>query len=331
MKRILFFVLLFSWVSNTQAQIIEDLIAWYPFSGNAIDSSDNGHNGQVSGPILVEDRFGNPEEAYQFDGVNDFIVVPDQQSLWLSNQDYSIALWVKFISSPESDSLTCALVSKRINYSSGNGYLFQRIGLNNPVVPIAGKINFIVSGGNSPMVNSSSTVDAGGWHHLVFAFSVDSEIGQLYVDGILETEGIVFSPASSNGASLYFGKDGLTGHFYFNGVLDDIRIYGKKLTGQEVLDIMEYNPVSSADRKYFPLCDIKVFPNPAESGSISIEPGNCQINTVRISGSEGLLLWEGPFSKEVDLAYLPGRTLIFEFFDSAGQRMDVKKVIVTGQ
>ncbi|MBN2000041.1 hypothetical protein JW935_20990, partial [candidate division KSB1 bacterium] len=51
------------------------LIAWYPFSGNVLDKSGNNNHGEVNGPILVSDRFGNPNSAYYFDGVDDYIQI----------------------------------------------------------------------------------------------------------------------------------------------------------------------------------------------------------------------------------------------------------------
>jgi hypothetical protein len=47
------------------------LIADYPFNGNALDASGNGYNGTVNGATLTTDRFGNPNAAYEFDGVDD--------------------------------------------------------------------------------------------------------------------------------------------------------------------------------------------------------------------------------------------------------------------
>jgi hypothetical protein len=49
------------------------LVAWYPFTGNADDHSGNGFHGTVMGASLTEDRFGNAESAYDFDGLNDYI------------------------------------------------------------------------------------------------------------------------------------------------------------------------------------------------------------------------------------------------------------------
>ena len=44
------------------------MVLYYPFSGNANDSSGNGYNGTVSGATLTTDRFGAANGAYSFDG-----------------------------------------------------------------------------------------------------------------------------------------------------------------------------------------------------------------------------------------------------------------------
>lgn len=55
------------------APSLEDgLVAYYPFNGNADDGSGNGLNGVIYGATLTEDRFGNSNSAYSFDGVDDY-------------------------------------------------------------------------------------------------------------------------------------------------------------------------------------------------------------------------------------------------------------------
>ena len=53
----------------------------YPFDGNASDMSGNGNEGTVYGATLGEDRNGEAGKAYQFDGVNDWIEVENDESL----------------------------------------------------------------------------------------------------------------------------------------------------------------------------------------------------------------------------------------------------------
>ena len=71
------------------------LIAWYPFDGNASDKSGNGNHGTVNGATLGTDRHGNLSRAYIFDGVDDFIGLP-QDKLLDGAEDATISVWFKF-------------------------------------------------------------------------------------------------------------------------------------------------------------------------------------------------------------------------------------------
>ena len=68
------------------------LVGWWPFNGNANDESGNGYNGTVTGPALTPDRFGNGNSAYNFDGVDDYIIIQNN-----SNQlayEFTFSAWV---------------------------------------------------------------------------------------------------------------------------------------------------------------------------------------------------------------------------------------------
>ena len=62
-------------VAGAVPVIANGLVAAYEFTGNANDVSGNGNNGVVNGATLTADRFGNPNSAYSFDGVDDRIVL----------------------------------------------------------------------------------------------------------------------------------------------------------------------------------------------------------------------------------------------------------------
>src|SRR3954468_22416223 len=60
----------------SQVNLNAGLVAYYPFNGNANDASGNGLNGNPqNGVQLTTDRFGNPNSAYHFDGLDDYIQV----------------------------------------------------------------------------------------------------------------------------------------------------------------------------------------------------------------------------------------------------------------
>ena len=97
-KNMVFFgivILFFTALNGTCYSGINDgLAAYYPFNGNANDESGNGSNGTVYGATLVADRFGNPDSAYQFDGVDDVINCGDT-SYFDFGTGFTFAAWIK--------------------------------------------------------------------------------------------------------------------------------------------------------------------------------------------------------------------------------------------
>lgn len=70
----------------------QNLIGHWVFEGNAGDVSGNGHHATVVQAVPVEDRFGNPDGAYYFDGIDDFMVVPDFD---LGSEQMTVMAWAK--------------------------------------------------------------------------------------------------------------------------------------------------------------------------------------------------------------------------------------------
>ena len=70
---------------NSNAQAIKDgLISFWPFDSSANDKTNNANHGKVSGATLTQDRFGNPNSAYLFDGKNYYIDCGNDKSLLVS-------------------------------------------------------------------------------------------------------------------------------------------------------------------------------------------------------------------------------------------------------
>jgi len=83
--------------SATDFEVLVDiprtgLVAFYPFKGNANDVSGNNLNGTVTEAALTADRFGKTNQAYSFDGVNDFITMGNPALLQI-NDHITIAGW----------------------------------------------------------------------------------------------------------------------------------------------------------------------------------------------------------------------------------------------
>jgi len=72
------------------SDINKGLVVYYPFNGNTNDESGNENHGYISGATLTQDRFGNVNSAYSFDGIDDFFEIKPNTII------KSIAFWVNF-------------------------------------------------------------------------------------------------------------------------------------------------------------------------------------------------------------------------------------------
>ena len=84
----------------------DSIIGFYPFNNNANDESGNNNNGTVFGATLVNDRFGNSNSAYLFDGTDDYIELPDLDATTDdSNDEFTISAWIKTSSTSNYDGI----------------------------------------------------------------------------------------------------------------------------------------------------------------------------------------------------------------------------------
>ena len=94
MKRICFIFLFLSQLGFGQVNLNLGLRAYYPFSGNANDVSGNNNNPVFNNATLTADRLGNPNSAYHFNGVYQYMRIPNKPSLNFGNT-ISLSVWVR--------------------------------------------------------------------------------------------------------------------------------------------------------------------------------------------------------------------------------------------
>ncbi|NVJ45740.1 MAG: LamG domain-containing protein [Cytophagia bacterium] len=86
--------------------IFNNLEGYYPFDGDFDDLGPNSNNGFLrssSNPASIEDRFGNQNSAYFFDGIDDYVEIPNITAInFENNNDFSFSLWIK-VPSQQSD------------------------------------------------------------------------------------------------------------------------------------------------------------------------------------------------------------------------------------
>ncbi len=210
-------------VRDTSIHQSGDLVAYYPFNGNADDESGFSNNGTVSGPILVPDRHGNPASAYRFDGINDYIQVPSSASLNFQNS-ISINFWIKVSQFYERESYPL---------SHGNWENRWKVSLTDKHI----RWTLKTDAGTKDLDSETELVTDSLYNVTVLYDGSDYEI---YINGELDAFTTFSGQILTTNIDLMMGEV-LPGNnqYNFNGVLDDIRIYNYAISYSDIQSLYD--------------------------------------------------------------------------------------------
>jgi len=232
---------------KNEADFSSGLVAWYPFDGDASDASGNDRNGTIHGATLTQDRYGRENNAYEFDGEDDFIRVNHDNIF--NNLPLSVGVWFKSDGNTEET----GIVSK---YWSGNWNGWQIMERKGHIIPWylrSARPKRIVIGGYGENKGFSSSYTTAAWNYVTTVFSENG--GTLFVNGKFADDKSwtgTPSPTTTNvqlDIGLYKGT-GKRG--FFKGSIDDIRIYDRALSKEEVLALYELESTNPNDDRPTP-------------------------------------------------------------------------------
>jgi hypothetical protein len=203
------------------------LVAYYPFNGNANDESGNGHNATVIGASLTQDQFGNPNSAYAFNGTSDYLEA--QSPDFNITRAITIAAWVE----PNINNTVLPIVNK---YRSDLGY--RAYWLYGWTSGEQGPRWRVCTGGSSEYIGEAfvdELLPTTSWSFV--AGTYDGSDVKLYINGTLRHIGTVSGMINTNSLPLRIGADNELPPSYFNGKIDDVRIYNGALSATEILQL----------------------------------------------------------------------------------------------
>ena len=204
------------------ADLNNGLIAFYPFNGNANDESGNGNDGIVQGAILTKDRFGNLNQAYTFDGNEDYIDINNSE-IFSEISSMTISAWFYSYTNQNDDNAIISKTGKTYAHGSYD-WIFLEDGSEFYIGTTKGlKLVEI----EEPTINM--------WHHAV-GVVVSSEIStsiSIYIDGNLLTSQDVDGSFAHTDDSIRIADYHNISHVW-NGMLDNIRIYNRALSEDEI-------------------------------------------------------------------------------------------------
>ena len=232
-KILLLFVFILQNVIISQVSS-DQLKLYFPFNGNSNDESGNGNNGTISGAILTEDRFGNSNSAYWFDGDNDYIEVIDNESLSIT-EALTMSLWYRYDGKPQSWG---RILSKAWG-SIAPPYVCYGLSLDDSPEG-SQKVLFqahLSSTQTSYSNFSTTSMIVGEWYHLAGVYDPANSIISLYVNGIKEAYAATGNSTIANTTGHLRVADDQQTLEGAKGVLDDIRIYARALSEIEILSL----------------------------------------------------------------------------------------------
>ena len=205
------------------------LVGWWKldvgFGTVAIDWSGHGNNGTLTnGPQWVEGYDGG---ALQFDGIDDSVEFAD----FVPPMQGTITFWIN-----------PASVGPRGRIFGGHDAFEAYV--ENDVLA-----NQLFAAGSAPeYLESNATIPTNTWTHVALTYDGTSHRLQIYVNGILDGEDSKADDVWAGGA-FAFGHRADRDQEYYNGLLDDFRVYNVVLTQEEIETTMRGDPTLAWDPK----------------------------------------------------------------------------------
>jgi len=196
------------------------LVAYYPFNGNANDESGNSLNGIAKGATLTADRKGNPNKAYSFNGVDNWIEIAD--NVLLRPQQITIAGWINLN----------VLEDASIFYK-GEYEVYSMSSLSFSIKQNSGCMSYIGNGWQGLTITNPQQLNQ--WYFVVGTF--DGTTMSFYRDGVLISQKTGLPATNIDncaGNTFRIGRFHDLSSYFFNGKIDDIRVYNRALTATEI-------------------------------------------------------------------------------------------------
>ena len=202
------------------------LVAAYSFdegTGTTVtDLSGNGNTGTVVGAAWATGKYG---KALSFNGVSSYVDIGKAASLQLTGS-MTWSAWVNASANPPGDGI---IIAKSDNTS---GWQLK-------TSPDTGPHTFgsaVTASGGSRIQRYSTTVRSlNVWYHVAGVYNAGTKTLDVYVNGVLDDGVLAGSvPGSQVNSSVHATIGRRTGGLYFNGIIDEVRIYNRALTQSEI-------------------------------------------------------------------------------------------------
>jgi hypothetical protein len=212
----------------------EGLVAWWTFDDvhgqNIEDRTDNAHLGVVMGNAIQSSN-GKAGKSFVFDGDEDYIEINDHEQLSGGGKDMTVTAWFNTVDAGEFQHI----VSKTADGSNKDYYL--------RILDSRLRFGYEDSGNNWDTTDSNGegikTILSNRWYFGAFTYNFTNRQVVLYLNGTIEGQWVLPTDLPDTSGSLMIGIQGYDGDAGFEGKIDDIRVYNRMLSEDEINQLYE--------------------------------------------------------------------------------------------
>ncbi|MBM3242874.1 LamG domain-containing protein [Candidatus Poribacteria bacterium] len=222
------------WHANVaDAQLVErGLVSYWAFDKDTIEGGIlkdvwGNNDGKIYGDPKVIN--GKVKESLEFDGVDDYVEVPDNDSLDMGKSDFSICAWIKTEAKEVFDFMAVIFGDGDMMGGGDPSYSILLFSKTMPAFELYDLKTYLDRDGH----NSQKPVNDGKYYHLAWVFDHDKDCS-IYINGKFDIKYDISMIGDLNNNQDSMIGNQPTRDFFFPGVIDELVIYNRTLSEAEV-------------------------------------------------------------------------------------------------
>lgn len=223
-------------IRNQYTSSVSDMVAFFPFNGNSIDESGNGHDGSINGNAsMTPDRFMNESKAFTF---------PDQSSnISLANSSdlnfeggFTLNAWVKYKN-------TYSVVVGKHVCGVVNGFVMG--------IDYDGQMQLWLANSNWSTVRTNYSFVENQWYMIAASYDAATSVAKIYVNGQINGSGnVTYNNFSSYPITIGEVYQNNCQPANMSGSVDEVKIFSRPLSESEILH--EYYSSQTGQVAFYP-------------------------------------------------------------------------------